>query len=50
MKFLVKSRIPSGAREIREWLTRLQGGELACRAEDDEQVDEPVDELGDEPR
>ena len=39
-------------KEIRERLTRLQGEELACPAEDDEQVDELVDEpaheLGDE--
>ena len=41
------------AREIRKRLTCLQGEELACPAEDDEQVDElvdePVDELVDEP-
>ena len=49
---LVKSRIPSCAREIRERLTRLQGEELAGPAEDDEPVDEPIDdpidEFGDE--
>ena len=48
-----KSCIPSCASEIRERLTRLQGEELTCQAEDDERVDEladePVDELVGEP-
>ena len=44
VKTLVRSRIPSCAKEIRERLTRLEGEELACPAEDDELVDEPVDE------
>ena len=52
MKTMMKSRIPLCAREIRKRLTYLQGEELACPAEDDEQVDElvdqPVDELVDE--
>ena len=48
VKTLVKSRIPSCARENRERLTRLQCEELAVPAEDDEQIDELVDELGDE--
>ena len=48
VKTLVKSSVPSCAREIWEQLTRLQGEELACPAEDDEPVDEPVDELVDE--
>ena len=46
---MVKSRIPSCAREPRERLTRLQGEELECPAEDDECVDEPVDVPVDEP-
>ena len=41
VKTLVKSRIPSFAREIGEQLTRLQGEELTCPAEDDEPVGEP---------
>ena len=49
VKILVKSRIPSCAREIGEQLTRLLGEELVCPAEDDEQVDELVDEPVDEP-
>ena len=53
VKTMVKARIPLCAREIRKRLTHLQGEELACPAEDDEQVDElvdePVDELVDEP-
>ena len=48
VKTLVKSSIPSCAREIRERLTHLQGEKLACPAEDDEPVDELVDEFGDE--
>ena len=50
---VVKARIPLCAREIRKRLTHLQGEELACPAEDDEQVDEvvdePINELVDEP-
>ena len=43
-------RIPLCATEIRERLRYLQGEELACPPEDDEQlVDDPVDELVDEP-
>ena len=53
VKTLLKASIPSCASEIRKRLTYLQGEELACPAEDDEQVDElvdePVDELVDEP-
>ena len=53
VKTMVKARIPLCARESRKRLTHLQGEELACPAEDDEQVDElvdePVDELVDEP-
>ena len=49
VKTLVKSRIPSFAREIGEQLTRLQGQVLACPAEDGEQVDELVDEPVGEP-
>ena len=30
-------------------MTHLQGEELACPAEDDELVDEPVDKVGNEP-
>ena len=52
MKTMVKARIPLCAREIRKRLTHLQGEELACPAEDceqvDERVDEPVNELVDE--
>ena len=44
VKSLVKPRIPSCAREIREQLARLQGVELAYPAEDDELVEEPVDD------
>ena len=44
VKTMVKARIPLCAREIRKRLTHLQGVELACPAEDDEQVDELVDE------
>ena len=44
MKTLVKSRIAFCAREIREQLTRLQGEEWTCPAEDDEHVQEPGDE------
>ena len=46
VKTLVKIPYSSCAREIRQQLTRE---ELACPAEDDEQVDELVDELADEP-
>ena len=50
---VVKARIPLCAREIRKRLTHLRGEELACPAEDDEQVDEvvdePINELVDEP-
>ena len=52
VKTMVKFRIPLCAKEIRKRLTYLQGEELACPAEDDEQfdelVDQPVDELVDE--
>ena len=48
MKTMVKARFPLCAREIRKRLTHLQGEELACPAGDDEQVDENVDEGGDE--
>ena len=48
VKTLVKSCVQSCARELRERLTRLQGEELACPAEFDELVDEPVVEFGDD--
>ena len=49
VKTVVEARIPLCAREIRKRLTHLQGEEVACPAEDDEPVDDPVDELVDGP-
>ena len=41
-KILVNSWIPSGARKFWEQLTRLQGEESTCPAEDDDQADGPL--------
>ena len=49
VKTMLEARIPLCAREIRKRLTHLQGEEVACPAEDDEPVAEPVYELVDEP-